>query len=75
MHTAEETQLAMPNIPPPPPLPPETYLLAQLQEAYRILQRLNVSFDKKLPDNVYMAITHLHIEIIARTKPAQKEAA
>jgi len=70
----ETAQLAMPEIPPPP----EAYLLAQLQESYRILQRLNVSFDKKLPDNVYMAIAHLHIEIVARTQrtaPNASEAA
>lgn len=73
MHnTTAETQLAMPDIPPPPPPPPppEAYLLAQTREAYLILQRLHVSFEKKLPNNIYMAMAHLHMEIIARTTPA-----
>lgn len=66
-----ERQLAMPNIPPPPP-PPEQYLLAQIRDAYLILQRLNISFESKLPNNVYMALAHLHIEIIARTTPGKE---
>ena len=76
--TPDSAQLAMPEIPPPPP-PPEAYLLAQVREAYLILQRLNVSFESKLPNNVYMALAHLHIEIIARTTSpvaaVRKEAA
>lgn len=68
---ADSTQLAIPGIPPPPPPPPpEQYLLAQIRDAYLILQRLSVSFESKLPNNVYMALAHLHIEIIARSTPA-----
>lgn len=66
IYQPDDTQLAMPEIPPPPP-PPEQYLLAQVRDAHAILQRLSVSFGSKLPNNVYMAFAHLHIEIIART--------
>ena len=66
--TPDSARLAMPEIPPPP----EAYLLAQVREAYLILQRLNVSFESKLPNNVYMALAHLHIEIVARSTPAKE---
>ena len=58
-------QLAFTEIPPPPP--PEAYLVAQLKEAHTILSRLSVSFDRKLPQNVYLAMSYLHIEIATRT--------
>ena len=59
-------QLCIDGIPPPPP-PPEAYLVAQLKEAHTILSRLSVSFDCKLPQNVYLAMSYLHIEIATRT--------
>ncbi|MEW6330206.1 MAG: hypothetical protein AB1560_01965 [Pseudomonadota bacterium] len=63
MQTAtEEQQLAMPEIPPPPP--PEEYLRAQVREAHTILSRLSTSFGHNLPNNVYMALAYLQIEIV-----------
>lgn len=69
MQTAVEEQLAMPEIPPPPP-PPEEYLRAQAREAHAILSRLHVSFGMQLPNNIYMAMAYLQIEITAVEKGA-----
>lgn len=45
-------------------------LLHGLREAHDILQRLYVAHGVRCPNNVFMAMTHLHIEIIARSTPA-----
>lgn len=46
--------------------------LAEARRAHDILQKLLVA-QGRLPNNLYMALAHLHIEIIART--TSKEAA
>lgn len=41
--------------------------LEGLREAHRILQRLYCQQGARLPNNVFMAMTNLHVEIVART--------
>lgn len=50
----------------PPTQTPEEYLVAQLREAHTVLSRLSGTFDGKLPSNVYLAMSYLHIEIVTR---------
>lgn len=64
------TQLLIVEIPPPPP-PPEEYLRAQVREAHTILSRLHTSFGMQLPNNVYMAMAYLQIEIVNGGNHAQ----
>lgn len=59
-------QIVITEIPPPPPPPPEKHLLAELQRAYDILQALHFGFENKMPNNAYMAMAYLHVEIVAR---------
>lgn len=47
--------------------------MGEARRAHAILQDLFVA-QGHLPNNLYMAMTHLHIEIVARSTPA-KEAA
>ncbi len=50
-----------------PSLQGKDSFLEGLRKAHGILQRLYVQQGARLPSNVFMAMTNLHVEIVART--------